>query len=167
MPRIHKVRCMTWHLVPAVTQHNNQDFRDITSKQKSSLNPLRRVIFCPPASSAIGDVRRQHNPRPGKVISGLRYISSHGKGFRHRQTHRPHRPDRAGTLGSLQARQWSGHQSALHHRRWHCGCRGDCLSLLRRRALNAPSAQYKARRPKTAGFFLEGRANMHSSAPFH
>lgn len=91
----------------------------------------------------------------GAMLSGVSYIASHGKGVRHRQTHRPHRPDRAGPLAPFEARLQSNDTSRPGDRRWP-GCRwGDRLSILRHRALTSGLSheQEKPAVRRTAGFF--------------
>lgn len=76
-------------------------------------------------SASRGTANRGRPSAPeGRQHCRLRYISSHGKGFRFWQTHCSHRSDRSGTLDPFETPQRSRHQDDLPDHRW-LGNRGD------------------------------------------
>lgn len=97
--------------------------------------PSRRAQAPRDKPSRTGKMLMAGLGHPCCMARPVSYISSHGKGVRHRQTHGSHRPDRAGSLAALQARWQSSDQVDPCRRRWACRCRTGRLRVLRQRPL--------------------------------
>ena len=140
--------------------HASQEHQDRGNKLEAQKLVQTRscgyfFVCSQPESTATPGNHKMNRQR--RAASGVGYISCHGKGFRHRQTHGTHRLDRAGPLASPATRHRPRHQSDRCHRGRTCSCGGDRLPLLRRRTLIRTPQTTKPAASRTAGFFHRHR----------